>query len=132
MLPRFLTIDVLLALHADLIARYGGDPGVRDRGLLESAAAQPMAMFGGLFLHEDMAAKAGAYLFHLAMNHPFVDGNKRVAVSAAIVFLDLNDQDLLATPDELEQFTLAVARSERTKKQVIKFFQAQVKPRSAS
>ncbi|HYQ81440.1 MAG TPA: Fic family protein, partial [Anaeromyxobacteraceae bacterium] len=74
--PAFLTLDEVLALHADQIGRYGGSPGLRDLGLLESALAAPRATFGGEHLHGSLPEMAAAYLFHLVRNHPFVDGNK--------------------------------------------------------
>jgi fido (protein-threonine AMPylation protein) len=84
--PIFLTPAQVLALHRRTIERHGGDPGLRDAGLLDSAIAQPMAMYDGQFLHEGLAEMAAAYLFHLAMNHPFVDGNKRIAALAYRLF----------------------------------------------
>jgi death-on-curing protein len=86
----FLEVDDVLAFHAVQLARYGGLDGVRDPGLLASAVAMPQATFDGVFLHEDLFAMAGAYAFHLAENQPFVDGNKRTALMAALVFLDLD------------------------------------------
>ena len=73
--PIFLETDDVLAVHAEQIERFGGADGVRDRGLLESALAQPMVTFGDNFLHEDLYAMAAAYLFHIVQNHPFIDGN---------------------------------------------------------
>lgn len=85
--PVFVTLDEVFAIHRDQIERYGGAPGVRDQGLLLSALAQPAATFGEGFLHADLHEMAAAYLFHLIQNHPFVDGNKRVAAVAAAVLL---------------------------------------------
>ena len=129
MRPRFLSVDDLLHVHADLIEHYGGDAGVRDRGLLESATAQPQAMFGGEYLHRDIAEMAAAYMFHLCQNHAFVDGNKRVAASAAIIFLDLNGLELSFSEAEMEALTMAVARSERSKADVAAEFRMRVVPR---
>lgn len=89
--PTFLTIDEVLAIHQDQIARYGGSAGVRDWGLLQSAIAMPAATFGGQFLHGDLSEMAAACLFHIVQNRPFIDGNKRVGAVAAYVFLALND-----------------------------------------
>ncbi|MEG4329587.1 Fic family protein, partial [Microcoleus sp. herbarium5] len=75
--PKFLFLDEVLELHDDQISSFGGTPGVRDEGLLESALAQPQATFGGQFLHSTISEQAAAYLYHIAMNHPFIDGNKR-------------------------------------------------------
>jgi death-on-curing protein len=82
---------------------------VRDRGALESALARPAATFGGEDLYPDIADKAAALMHSLALNHPFVDGNKRVAAFGAIVFAESNGHEFLATPDELVETTLAVA-----------------------
>ena len=82
---------------------------MRDRGTLESALARPAATFGGEDLYPDIADKGAALMHSLALNHPFVDGNKRVAAFVAIVFAESNGHEFLATPDELVETTLAVA-----------------------
>ena len=99
--PAFLTLDEVLAIHADQIRRYGGTPGLRDLSLLESAIGTPEATFGGELLHGSVFEMAAAYLFHIARNHPFVDGNKRTALMCALVFLGLNGRRLDAEPDAL-------------------------------
>lgn len=76
----FLTLDEILESHQNQIDTYGGSHGIRDIGLLESAIAQPETSFGGHYLHEDVFEMAAAYLFHLVMNHPFVDGKDRKSV----------------------------------------------------
>jgi death on curing protein len=73
---KWLTVEKVLAIHDRSLLESGGDPGVRDQGLLESAVAQPRARFGGKNLYPDIAAKAAALAFSLVRNHPFVDGNK--------------------------------------------------------
>jgi death-on-curing protein len=75
--PTFLTVEDVPQIHAYQIKHFGGDPAVLDRGLLESAVAQPEQAFGGEYLHADLAAMAAAYLYHLVKNHAFADGNKR-------------------------------------------------------
>ena len=104
-----LTVDIVREIHAEAIARFGGSDGVRDVALLESAVAAPQAGFGGKSLYADLAEVAAAYLFYLCRNHPFIDGNKRAALGACIVFLRLNGAK--PTPDraEWENLTLAVA-----------------------
>jgi death on curing protein len=92
--PQFLTVQDVLDLHKLLLDEHGGQAGIRDRGLLESAVAMPAATFDGVFLHEDLFAMASAYAFHIAENQPFVDGNKRAAMGAALVFLDVNSVDI--------------------------------------
>ena len=108
--PEFLDIEDVLELHALLLARYGGADGIRDQGLLESALAQAQATFDGQYLHDDMFSMAAAYLFHLAQDHPLVDGNKRTALLAALVFLDLNGVPLLHCSEELYELTMGVAQ----------------------
>ncbi|MFL5293347.1 MAG: type II toxin-antitoxin system death-on-curing family toxin [Myxococcales bacterium] len=88
--PEFLDVDDVLALHERQIAEFGGSPGIRDLGLLESAVAMPQATFGGGFVHDSPFAQAAAYAFHIAQNEPFIDGNKRTGLGAALVFLRLN------------------------------------------
>lgn len=84
----FLTLDDVQFIHRDQTTRYGGDPGIRDRNLLDSALAQPRASFGAEFLHAFPFEMAAAYLYHIVRNHPFLDGNKRTGAVAALVFLD--------------------------------------------
>ena len=126
MIIRFLGLDEVLSLHRDQVARYGGAEGVRDLGLLESAVAVPEASFGGNYLHATLPEMAAAYLFHLAQNHPFLDGNKRIAAAALFMFLDLNDLLLECTEDELVELTLGVARGSTTKAEVAVFIAAHV------
>lgn len=98
--PLFLSVDEVLALHDDQLHLFGGSDGVRDAGALESAVATPAASFAGQFLHQDLFHMAAAYAFHIAQNQPFLDGNKRTALNAALVFLDINGW-LVPDPDEL-------------------------------
>lgn len=122
MQPVFLDFEQVLQIHRSLIDRYGGSEGIRDTGLLKSAIAQPQAMFGGKYLHADIFEMAAAYLFHLVMNHPFIDGNKRIGAAAAIVFLVLNDVLIEADEDGVVELTLTVARGEASKPQIAEFF----------
>ncbi|MCP5064996.1 MAG: type II toxin-antitoxin system death-on-curing family toxin [bacterium] len=99
--PLFLTLDEALGIHADQIRRYGGHPGLRDPALLQSALGMPETTFEGEFLHGTLFEMAAAYLFHIAHNHPFIDGNKRTALMCALVFLGLNDWRLEADTEAL-------------------------------
>ena len=121
--PIFLSVENVLTIHARMIKEFGGMPGVADRGLLESAVAIPAAAFAGELLHRDLPAMAAAYLFHLCKNHPFFDGNKRVAVVAAEVFLNLNGMRLDAADEELKQLCLGVAGGESSKDEAVAFFE---------
>ena len=126
--PTFLTLDEILAIHRDQIARYGGSEGVRDWGMLLSALAMPAAAFGGQYLHSHLCEMAAACLFHLVQNHPFVDGNKRVGAVAADVFLALNNVRLTADQDAYAEMVLSVARSETPKSAVAEFLRANTEP----
>jgi death-on-curing protein len=123
----FLSVDAVLKIHRRVIEDFGGDPGLRDRGLLESAVAMPHSTFGGVDLHVGLPEKAAAYHFHLCANHPFMDGNKRVAIAAAEVFLLINGHELSASDHEVEKLTLGVAAGRLSKDQVIEFFARFVK-----
>jgi len=105
-----------------MIGEFGGEPGVREPGLLESAVMMPAARYGGRFLHDGVPAMAAAYLYHVCMNHAFVDGNKRTALATAEVFLALNDMRLAATDAELEELLLGVAAGRISKESVVAFF----------
>jgi len=113
--PRFLTLSEVLTILRDQIARYGGDFGVHDVGLVSSAIAVPQATFEGKHLHADLYEMAAAYAFHLCQNHPFVDGNKRVALAATLVFLDLNGVTITDRDDRFYPLMMSVA-SGRTQK----------------
>jgi death on curing protein len=126
--PVFLALDEVLALHADQIDRYGGGRGVRDLGLLESALAAPRSTFGREYLHGSLPEMAAAYLFHLVRNHPFVDGNKRAGLAAAIAFLGLNGLWLEAHPHDLAAIVLGVAAGQVSKSEVAEFIRGHLVP----
>lgn len=121
MLPLFLDIDRVLRTHLSLIEAYGGEPGVRDIGMLLSAIAMPQASFGGQFLHKDLFEMAAAYLFHIVQNHPFMDGNKRTGAASAIIFLDMNGVEIEADEEGLVDLTLHVASGHAGKQEIAAF-----------
>lgn len=106
---RYLSISETLELHERLIASSGGAIGIRDLGALESAVSQPHASFGGQDLYPDVMAKAAALCFSLVMNHPFLDGNKRVGHAAMETFLLLNGFEINSEVDEQEKIVLSLA-----------------------
>lgn len=121
--PVFLGLDQVLYIHREQIRRLGGSEGVRNMGLLQSALAMPSSGFGQEYFHKDIYEMAAAYLFHLALNHPFVDGNKRVAAMAADVFLELNGYSLPASCEEaFEKLTLDTAQGKLEKPVLAAFF----------
>lgn len=126
--PLFLTIDEIVAIHDDQVNRYGGSHGLRDEGLLLSAAAMPEMGFGGEYLHHDLFEMAAAYLFHIVMDHPFVDGNKRAGTAAARVFLRLNGWDVPMSEDDIYELVIAVVESRAGKSQVADTFRAASAP----
>jgi len=115
-----LTVEIVQEIHAEAIARFGGSEGLRDLTLLESAVAAPQASFGGESPYADIAEVAGAYLFYLCRNHPFVDGNKRAALGACLVFLRLNGMKPAPDGPEWEELTLGVASGELDREQATK------------
>ncbi len=116
----FLTLAEAIEIHTDQIHRYGGQSGVRDLGLLESALAQPEASFAGEWLHGDIYEMAAAYAYHLCQNHPFVDGNKRTALTTALVFLELNGISILDPRGRLENAMIRMASGEMNKENFAK------------
>lgn len=125
---RYVALSEVLALHRAVLAASGGADGLRDLGLLESALAQPRASFGGLDLHPPLAAKAAALAFSLTLNHPFVDGNKRVAHAVMEVFLLLNGHEIVATVDEQERLMLDLAAGSVTREQLTTWLEAHLQP----
>ncbi|MBN2475889.1 MAG: type II toxin-antitoxin system death-on-curing family toxin [Pirellulales bacterium] len=121
-MPDFLHVEDVLDLHAAQVTLYGGEHGVRDMGLLESAVAQPQATFGGEHLHKDLFEMAAAYLFHIVQNHPLLDGNKRTGAVAALVFLDINGIEIDAPKGSLYDLTMSVAMGQTDKAQIADFF----------
>lgn len=107
---KYLTSEQVLFIHARLIAETGGEHGVLDLGLLQSAVARPQATFDGQDLYTELFSKAAALLESLIGNHAFVDGNKRTAITAVGLFLRLNGYRLTAGNQELEEFTLQCAQ----------------------
>jgi death on curing protein len=107
--PEFLEVEDVFELHAESIERHGGDSGVRDQGLIESAVAVARQSFGGEYLHATIFEMAAAYAFHLAENQGFVDGNKRAGLAAAAAFLAMNGYDLIERDDRLYAAMLALS-----------------------
>ena len=106
-----LTVEQVLEIHRVMLEEFGGAPGVRDEGLLESAIAAPQATVFGQSPFQDVVEVAAAYLFYLCRNHAFFDGNKRTAMATAIVFLRVNRLEPAPDGDEWEALVLDVAAS---------------------
>jgi death-on-curing protein len=108
--PRWLDTAIVLDVHAEQLALFGGGDGIRDLGLLESALARPLNKFA--YGETSLAVLAAAYAFGIARNHPFVDGNKRAAFASIIVFLGLNGIDFDVPPQEATAMILGLAGGE--------------------
>jgi len=115
---RYLTLAEVLELHRRVLAQSGGADGIRDLGSVESAIAQPQMAFGGQELYPDIHTKAAALCFSLIMNHPFVDGNKRIGHAAMEVFLVLNGFEIVADVDDAESVILTLAAGNLTRKEL--------------
>jgi len=119
----FLTMSEILLILENQIRNYGGKYGVRDRNLLSSAIYMPESSFDGKYLHETIPAMAAAYTFHICQNHPFIDGNKRVALASSLVFLDINGYELNCKNETLFNEIMNVAKGEIKKEELIKFYE---------
>jgi death-on-curing protein len=129
--PRFLSTDEVLTLHETGIDAFGGSHGIREAGLLDSALAMPRQGFGGQYVHEFPFGMAAAYLFHLCANHPFVDGNKRIALSVCITFLRMNGWNLAASEDAAYATVLEVAQAAKSKEEVADWLLRNSRPRAS-
>lgn len=113
-----LSVDQVLEIHVAAISMFGGSDGLREPALLHSAVAAPQASFGGVSTFSDTVEVAAAYLYYLCSNHPFVDGNKRVALGSCLVFLQVNGYKTAPDSDDWENLTPAVAASLLTREQI--------------
>lgn len=122
--PFFLSSDTISAYHQQQLELFGGQVGIRDRGLLESAVAQPQYVY--LYNPQaDLFDIATAYAFSLTKNHPFLDGNKRTALHAALAFLRVNAVELAANSDELYQAMISLTTSTWSKDEFARFLRSQ-------
>jgi death-on-curing protein len=120
---KFLTLSEVLLILEDQIKNYGGKYGIMDINLLSSAIYMPESSFDGHYLHETIPAMAAAYVYHICQNHPFIDGNKRVALASSLVFLDINDYEFTCDDETLFNKIMDVAKSEIKKEELIKFYE---------
>ena len=125
--PEFLTIDEIIEIHRNQIKLYGGSIGIRDLKLLESAVCMPQSGFENCYLHKDIYEMAAAYLFHIVQNHPFVDGNKRLGLVSALIFLMNNCVVCKYDNEELYKLTLETANGNKNKNEISEFFREKVK-----
>ena len=114
----FLTLVEIIEIHKDQIELYGGKDGIRDISLLSSALSIPQSTFDGKFLHKSIFDMAAAYIYHISQNHPFVDGNKRVALVSGLIFLDFNNIEINDPKGMLYIMMIKVASGKGDKKYI--------------
>ena len=117
-----LTPEEVLFIHYRIMEETGGAHGVRDTKLLEASIARPFATFGKKDLYPDIFRKAAALMHSIIRNHPFIDGNKRTAVTSASIFLLLNGYRLDVTNKELERFTMKAAEGNVKLAEIARWF----------
>lgn len=120
---KYLTAKDVLLLHDIAIDKFGGSHGLRDLGLLESAAARPQSSFGGEDLYPSIFLKAGAFVHSLLMNHQFVDGNKRTAMFSVMTFLELNGYKFVAKQKEVVNAALWIENKKPTIEEISTWLQ---------
>jgi death-on-curing protein len=131
---KHLMVDAVKAIHREVLAAHGGATGIRDERLLQSAVAAPQATMMGQLLMADPIEIAAAYLFYICRNRPFVDGNKRTALAASLVFLEANQilPGKKLPIDDWETFVLDVGASKidraQTTRRLRKLLRQQPKP----
>lgn len=126
-MTRFLKTVEVQEIQQYQIRNFGGDYGLRDKALLESAIGGIQLTFGGQYLYPDIYSQAAAYLYHICKNHPFVDGNKRAGAMTAVVFLELNGYHFNAPPDVFANLVIDVASGKTLKNEITEFFKKYVK-----
>ncbi len=119
---KFIELKDVIAYHDDVIRKYGGLNGIRDKNLLESSVESPKSTMFGAFLYETVYDMAAAYLYHLVQNHPFLDGNKRTGAGIALTFLQINKVKLILKQDKYEELVLRVAQGECLQDEISEFF----------
>lgn len=115
--------DVAVRLHTDLIRATGGVTGIRDEGLLDLAINNPFQTFGGQDLYPSLVEKAARLCYSLVMDHPMIDGNKRLGAHLMLVFLELNGVPLYYTQDELVDIIMGVATGTKQYNDIVQWIE---------
>jgi death-on-curing protein len=122
---RFLSVQAVVGIHDEVVRAYGGVEGVRDPDALEAVVREPEQTFGGVIFYPSLASVAARYTFGIAMEHPFVDGNKRTAIAAAAAFLRINGRKFHAAP-VWEQRIIDVVTDAATREALVDWFVAAI------
>lgn len=120
---KYLTIEQVIELHDEMLKRYGGLSGIRDKNLLWSAIDVPKTAMFGQEMYPSIYEKAAAYLYHLICNHPFNDANKRTGYLVTLVFLEANNVKQLFKKEGLEHLVIEVAKGKETKERIANFLE---------
>jgi death-on-curing protein len=128
--PVWIDLEVVLAIHDEQLAEHGGQPGVRDRGLLESAMARPQNQFA--YGEHSVVRLAASYAFGISRNHPFLDGNKRTSLVVAELFLEMNGLELTATDAQCVTTFLQLAAGELSEEQLAEWIAGHSTPPAAT
>lgn len=124
----FIPKELIIYFYDQLVQNYGGAYGIRDEKLLDSALEQPKATYGGNYLHDTLMKMAAAYGYHLCNNHPFVDGNKRIALIAMDVFLQRNGFEIVATEKEAYQIMILLSSGRLSKNNLVTWLENNTSP----
>jgi death on curing protein len=124
----FLTIEEIEEIHADQLARYGGQAGYRDKQLIESAVASPKQTMFGQPLYKDIADMASVYLFQISESQGFTDGNKRTGVAACITFLAINGYELERDENEIYEVTMRVGNKQMNREGLAAWIRDRIVP----
>jgi death on curing protein len=124
---KWITLDELLSIHQDAIVFAGGASGVRNPGALESALARPFTSFGGVEIFPGLEAKVAALIDSLIAFHPFIDGNKRTALAAANICLQLHGKHIIPSK-EVEPYFWSIARGEQTIEEIKEWLNSNIEP----
>ena len=122
----FIPKQIVIYFHEQLIDLYGGMLGIRDEGLLDSAIEQPKSMFDGSYLHDSLVKMAAAYGFHICKNHPFIDGNKRVALVTMDTFLQKNGYEITASEKDVYEVMIKLASGELSKAELTDWLEVNI------
>ena len=119
----YLTVEQVIVIHEEMLKKYGGLPGFRDKNLLWSAVDAPKAAMFGLEMYPSLYDKAAAYLYHLVCNHPFNDANKRTGYTATLLFLEVNNAKINFKKKDFEKLVVEVAKGNIEKETISIFFE---------
>jgi len=126
-MTKYLTIEEILRLHFQVIEDYGGSHGVRDEDRIQSVASAPKQIVFGVEQYKDIITKSAVYLHNIIGDHPFIDGNKRTAITVCGIFLKRNGLSLVSSPKKLEDFVVLIAVGRLNIKQITEWLKKETR-----